>query len=67
MNDNSPRRMCSLCGAGYTDQTGHDYAQCVEDLERRVLRLMRELDEAEKNLIRAVIRARAYAARKETR
>jgi hypothetical protein len=27
-------RICSLCGQGYTDETGHNYDDCVERCEK---------------------------------
>lgn len=51
-------RKCHLCGAYYTDETGHDYKKCAETLEKKVISLRRDLADAERTLAEAKRRMR---------
>ena len=46
-------RICSLCGKGYTDETRHNYDECVDrckDILLRVQETRRTLSDAREHL-----------------
>lgn len=52
-------RICSCCGASYTDDERHDYEQCVKACEFRVKRARWNLNDALSCLIESKTRRQA--------